>query len=109
MTTTRTVTKIQPMVTPIAHAPAQKKKRLTAGYGRVSTNEEEQQSSYEAQVEYYTNYIQANPEWEFVRVYADARPISRNTSTKTKSHPRICNVFRQFAFFACRSSPGPRR
>jgi predicted site-specific integrase-resolvase len=34
------------MVTPIAHAPAQKQKRRTAGYGRVSTNEEEQQNSY---------------------------------------------------------------
>ena len=82
MTATRTVTKIRPLVTPITHAPAQKKKRRTAGYGRVSTNEEEQQSSYEAQVEYYTNYIQANPEWEFVRVYAD-EGIS-GTSTKKR-------------------------
>jgi len=71
---------IKPLVTSIAHMPAQKKKRRTAGYGRVSTNEEEQQSSYEAQVEYYTRYIQANPEWEFVRVYAD-EGIS-GTSTK---------------------------
>jgi len=77
-----TVTKIQPMVTPITHAPAQKKKRRTAGYGRVSTGEEEQQSSYAAQVDYYTKYIQANPEWEFVRVYAD-EGIS-GTSTKKR-------------------------
>jgi DNA invertase Pin-like site-specific DNA recombinase len=82
MTATRTVTKIQPVVTPIAHAPAQKKKRRTAGYGRVSTNEEEQQNSYEAQVEYYTNYIKANPEWEFAGVFAD-EGIS-GTSTKKR-------------------------
>jgi len=46
-------------------------RRRVAGYARVSTNEEEQQSSYEAQVDYYTKMIQANPEWEFVQVYTD--------------------------------------
>jgi len=44
---------------------------VAEGYARVSTNEEEQQSSYEAQVEYYTKMIQANLEWEFVDVYTD--------------------------------------
>ena len=33
------------------------KKRRVAGYARVSTDHEDQVSSYEAQVEYYTNYI----------------------------------------------------
>ena len=42
-----------------------------AAYARVSTDEEEQLSSYEAQVDYYTRYIQSNPEWTFVEVYAD--------------------------------------
>lgn len=28
-------------------------------------------NSYEAQCDYYTNYIQANDEWEFVGVYSD--------------------------------------
>ena len=42
-----------------------------AAYARVSTDEEEQLSSYEAQVDYYTHYIQSNPEWSFVEVYAD--------------------------------------
>ena len=50
---------------------AQRTKRRVAGYGRVSTDEEEQQSSYAAQVEYYTQMIQQNPDWEFVGVYAD--------------------------------------
>jgi len=61
-----------------AGAPLSRKKRRTAGYGRVSTDEEEQQTSYAAQVEYYTNYIQANPEWEFVKVYAEHGPRQRN-------------------------------
>ena len=46
-------------------------KRKTAGYARVSTDSEEQLTSYEAQVDYYTNYIQSRPEWEFVKVYTD--------------------------------------
>jgi len=61
-------------------SPAERRK--TAGYARVSTNEEEQQTSYEAQVDYYTKMIQANPEWEFVDVYTD-EGISA-TSTKKR-------------------------
>ncbi len=46
-------------------------KRKTAGYARVSTDSEEQLTSYEAQVDYYTNYIKSRPEWEFVNVYTE--------------------------------------
>ena len=46
-------------------------KRKVAGYARVSTDMEEQQTSYAAQVDYYTNFIKARPDWEFVRVYTD--------------------------------------
>ena len=46
-------------------------KRKVAGYARVSTDLEEQQSSYEAQVDYYTNYIKSRDDWEFVSVYTD--------------------------------------
>ena len=46
-------------------------KRKVAGYARVSTDKDEQQNSYEAQVDYYTDYIKRNPEWEFVEVYTD--------------------------------------
>ena len=46
-------------------------KRRVAGYARVSTDSDEQFTSYEAQVDYYTRYIQNNPEWEFVTVYTD--------------------------------------
>lgn len=46
-------------------------KRKVAGYARVSTDSEEQLTSYEAQVDYYTNYIRSRPEWEFVGVYTD--------------------------------------
>lgn len=56
-------------------APLRTRLRVAA-YARVSTDEEEQLSSYEAQVDYYTHYIQSNPEWSFVEVYADMKTPS---------------------------------
>ncbi len=47
------------------------RKRRVAAYGRVSTDKDEQCTSYEAQIAYYTEFIRRNPEWEFVKVYAD--------------------------------------
>ena len=43
-------------------------KRRTAGYARVSTDKDEQFTSYEAQVDYYTKYIKEHSDWEFVKV-----------------------------------------
>ena len=54
-------------------------KRRVAGYARVSTDSEEQLTSYEAQVDYYTQYIKANPEWQFVAVYTDEGISATNT------------------------------
>ena len=49
---------------------AARKKRVAA-YARVSTDQDTQQNSYEAQIEYYSGYIRSKPEWEFAGVYAD--------------------------------------
>ena len=46
-------------------------KRKTCGYARVSTDHDEQFTSYEAQIDYYTKYILSHSEWEFVKVYTD--------------------------------------
>ena len=55
-------------------------KRLpVAAYARVSTNYEEQLTSYEAQVDYYFRYIQSKEEWEFVAVYTDEGISATNT------------------------------
>lgn len=56
-----------------------KAKRKVAGYARVSTDSEEQLTSYEAQVDYYTRYIRSNPEWEFAGVYTDEGISALNT------------------------------
>ena len=58
------------------------RKRRVAAYARVSTDSEEQATSYEAQVDYYTNYIKSRNDWEFVRVYADEGITG--TSTKDR-------------------------
>lgn len=61
------------------------RKRRVAAYARVSTNSDEQKTSYEAQVSYYTDYISAKPDWRFVQVYAD----NGITGTSTKRRERF--------------------
>ena len=46
-------------------------RRKVAGYARVSTDSDEQYTSYEAQVDYFTRFIHSHPGWDFVRVYTD--------------------------------------
>ena len=55
---------------------------LTAAYARVSTGDEEQATSFEAQYDFYFNLIKANPLWTFVEVYAD--DAVSGTSTKNR-------------------------
>lgn len=46
-------------------------KRRVAAYARVSTDSDEQLTSYEAQVDYYTKLIQGRADWEFITIYTD--------------------------------------
>jgi len=57
-------------------------KRRTAAYARVSTDSEEQQTSYEAQVDYYTKYIKGRNDWEFVKIYTDEGISAVNTKKR---------------------------
>ena len=67
-------------------------KRLrVAAYCRVSTEQEEQESSFENQVAYYTNLIQSNPEWECAGIFAD-RGIS---GTKDTIRPEFMKMIEQ--------------
>lgn len=61
---------------------ASNQKRRVAGYARVSTDSDEQFTSYEAQVDYYTNFIKSHPEWEFVEVYTDEGISALNTKRR---------------------------
>ena len=63
-------------------------KKRVAAYCRVSTDQEEQLSSYEAQVNYYTNYIEKHPDYEFAGIYAD-EGISGTTTKKREQFNRM--------------------
>lgn len=83
MQTSRAVTVIPPTVGRLATtADKAVKMKSVAAYARVSTDSDEQLSSYEAQVDYYTRHIQSNKSWKFVEVYTD-EGISA-TSTKKR-------------------------
>jgi site-specific DNA recombinase len=46
-------------------------KLRVAAYCRVSTDSDEQETSYEMQVEHYTKFIQDHPDWKLAGIYAD--------------------------------------
>ena len=76
----RKITIIEPVRQKIEITAAEIPEKLrVAAYARVSTEQDEQQSSYEAQVDFYTRYIQSNPNWEFVAVFADEGITGTNT------------------------------
>ena len=61
-------------------------KRRVAAYARVSTDSDEQFTSFEAQVDYYTRQITANPDWTMVEVYTDAdTPYGLNPKARENS------------------------
>ncbi len=57
-------------------------KLRVAAYCRVSTDSDEQATSYEAQVEHYTEYIKKNPDWEFAGIFADDGISGTNTKKR---------------------------
>lgn len=58
------------------------KKLRVAAYARVSTEQDEQQNSYETQVKYYTHLIEANPDWESAGIFADEGISGTNTKRR---------------------------
>ena len=78
-----TVTTIPATLTKFSSKPLEIKKRRVAGYARVSSDKDEQFASYEAQVEYYTNYIKSHPDWEFVNVFTDEGISGTHTANRT--------------------------
>ena len=68
----RTVTKIPQTRNLFTTAPiVTTARRRVAGYARVSTDSDEQFTSYEAQVDYYTRFIRSHADWEFIKAYTD--------------------------------------
>lgn len=71
-----------------------KRQKRVAAYCRVSTEEEEQQSSYEAQCSYYTDKIMTNPEWTMAGIFAD-EGISGTSTRKREEFNRMIRKCRQ--------------
>src|SRR5574344_371968 len=69
-----------------------KKKRRVAGYARVSTDMEDQQTSYAAQCDYYNNYIQSREDWEFVYLYSDEGISATSTTHRDGFNRMIADV-----------------
>ena len=61
-----------------------------AAYCRVSTDSEEQLSSYKSQVMYYSDLIKKNKEWELADIYAD-EAITGTQVTKREEFQRMIN------------------
>ncbi len=72
------VTEIPPVITQTAII-----QRRAAAYARVSTDHDDQQTSYEAQVGYYTNYIKSRNDLIFVKVYTDEGVTGTSTAHRS--------------------------
>ena len=84
------VTVIPSTINPLTQAPLTTQvKRKVCAYARVSTDSDEQYTSYEAQVNYYQKYIQEKPEWEYVGVYADEGITGTNRKRRVKFNQMI--------------------
>lgn len=71
-------------------AKTENKPRLkVAAYCRVSTDSDEQATSYEAQVEHYTEFIKKNADWEFAGIYADYGISGTNTKKREEFNRMI--------------------
>lgn len=83
------VTVIPSTINPITQMPLNANQvKKVAAYARVSTNSDEQYTSYEAQVNFYKKYIQEKPDWEYTEVYAD-EGLSGTTTKKRAEFNRM--------------------
>ena len=62
-----------------------------AAYCRVSTDDEEQLTSYEAQKNYYTDKIMTNPNWTMAGIFAD----EGITGTSARKRPEFLKMIHQ--------------
>ena len=90
MSTARKMTVIPAIPKIAVHNNSSVQKKRVAAYARVSTDTEEQLSSYEAQVNHYTNYIKNNDSWIFAGVYTD-EGISATNTKRREGFKRMIN------------------
>ena len=92
VTRMKTVTVIPPRLQAMPGMPTfTARPKRVAAYARVSTNSEEQLTSYEAQVKYYTDHIKSKEQtdnWQFVAVYTD-KGITGTSKKKREGFNRM--------------------
>ena len=74
----------------VASRQAIQRQLRVAAYCRVSTDDEEQLTSYEAQQNYYTDKIMTNREWTMAGIYAD----EGITGTSARKRPEFLKMIR---------------
>ena len=89
----KTVRVIPPTII-IDQTPTVKRQLRTAAYCRVSTDSDEQELSFEAQVAAYTDKIMSNPEWSLVGIFAD-EGISGTQADKRKEFMKMIRLCRK--------------
>ena len=76
---------------PQFNIPETKRQLRVAAYCRVSTDDEEQLTSYEAQRTHYTDKIMQNPDWTMAGIFAD----EGITGTSARKRPEFLRMIRQ--------------
>ena len=75
----------------LAQSQTVRRQLRVAAYCRVSTDDEEQLTSYEAQQNYYTDKIMTNHEWTMAGIFAD----EGITGTSARKRPEFLKMIRQ--------------
>ena len=75
----------------LARSKAVQRQLRVAAYCRVSTDDEEQLTSYEAQQTYYTDKIMTNPQWTMAGIFAD----EGITGTSAQKRPEFQRMIRR--------------
>ena len=89
----KTVTRIEPTIQRLTFAPLNSLvRRKVAGYARVSTDSDEQENSYAAQVDYFTEFIRAREDWEYVKIYTDEGITGVNTKRRDGFNQMIADA-----------------
>ena len=68
------------------------RKKRVAAYARVSTDQDEQFTSFESQIQYYNDLIKGNPEYEFVNVYSDEGLSGTSVKKRKGFNQMICDA-----------------
>lgn len=76
---------------PVLQARTRNHKLRVAAYCRVSTEQEEQQTSIENQIAYYDDLIRSNPEWEYAGVFSD----DGISGTRDENRPGFMEMIKQ--------------